>query len=382
MLKWAWRHKRTIAATAVVGGATAYGAYYLYRKKRELEELVETLGLQQLLSGGEGAHDHSSTREERVREHFADMQREADRLLLDALPRLQEQVTSLLVTDALQDQLRAAGASAEPGRWHELKVLTISRLLTAQYALVLALLAVRIRLNIIGRHYLLEAQAVADGSRLDGALSKITKKRFLSMEHLLSDGLQPLQEQVLACVRSHLASELPSDADKENYFKALCTTHVTAQQTLDTLAPIRAELERGLTAENGGDPAADVSHNSLLRAFLIDEQTAAHGFIADGDQLSELLGEVRAIVGSAAFRITLDDLLEAAFTTVGEQLHQSTGGVRADTSATSVSLPRVKLLAKLKHLSTATLSGLEPYGISLLTVPSLEEFCWMVYSGD
>jgi len=249
MLRWAWRHRRSIAVTAVVGGGAAYGAYYLYRKKRELDELVESLGLQQLLSGGGSASGASSSasREERVREHFSDMQREADRLLIEALPRLQEQVAALFVTDSLQERLRAEGPSAEPAQWHELKVLVVSRLLTAQYALVLTLLAVRIRLNIIGRHYLLEAQATAEGTRLEGALTKLTKKRFLSMEHLLGEGVQPLQQRVTAAVRAHLAAEMDGVPSKETFFRELCTSSVSAEQAVEALLPIRAELERGLT---------------------------------------------------------------------------------------------------------------------------------------
>lgn len=63
MLSWAWRHRKKIAVTAVMGGATAYGAYYLYRKKRELDELMEKFGLQQLLSGGTSNGGRSSCEE-------------------------------------------------------------------------------------------------------------------------------------------------------------------------------------------------------------------------------------------------------------------------------------------------------------------------------
>ncbi|KOO23337.1 peroxisomal biogenesis factor 3 [Chrysochromulina tobinii] len=333
MLNWAWRHKRKIVATAVVGGATAYGVYYLYRKKRELDELVESLGLNELLYGGSanssGARS-SATQEERVREHFDDTQREADRLLCEALPRLQEQIAGLIMTDALQERLRAEGPSAEPAGWHELKVLVVSRLLTAQYALVLTVLAIRIRLNIIGRHYLNEAQAAADGTRLDGALSKLTKKRFLSLERWLAEGLQPLEQQVTACVRAHLASEAAANTSKESFFSALCTT-----------------------------------------------------------QLQELLDEVRTLVGSNAFRITLEKLLEVTFATVGEQLQQAIGGGNGCGAATGTVpkragtvLTRAKLLPKYKQLSTATLAAHEPYAAALLEVPSLQDFCWQVYLGE
>ena len=471
MLNWAWRHKRKIVATAVVGGATAYGVYYLYRKKRELDELVESLGLNELLYGGSanssGARS-SATQEERVREHFDDTQREADRLLCEALPRLQEQIAGLIMTDALQERLRAEGPSAEPAGWHELKVLVVSRLLTAQYALVLTVLAIRIRLNIIGRHYLNEAQAAADGTRLDGALSKLTKKRFLSLERWLAEGLQPLEQQVTACVRAHLASEAAANTSKESFFSALCTTQVSAAEALTVLAPIRAELELGLrpheagrgssapnadvdaeedaqphqpggrpaghssrparagavlgaraggcaasSASNGHSnppgggkdeaggataataaaaaalPAEDVGRDSVVRGFLIEELNRSHGSVAHGDQLQELLDEVRTLVGSNAFRITLEKLLEVTFATVGEQLQQAIGGGNGCGAATGTVpkragtvLTRAKLLPKYKQLSTATLAAHEPYAAALLEVPSLQEFCWQVYLGE
>ena len=70
--RWAWRHKRTIAVSSVVA-VGGYYAYRLYQKKRELDDLIDSLGLGQLLSGDGGR----PSREERVREHFAATQREA-----------------------------------------------------------------------------------------------------------------------------------------------------------------------------------------------------------------------------------------------------------------------------------------------------------------
>ena len=62
MLRFVWRHKRAIAAGSLVG-LGAYGAYHLWRKKRELDELLQSVGLDQLLGGGNG--DRGSSREAR-----------------------------------------------------------------------------------------------------------------------------------------------------------------------------------------------------------------------------------------------------------------------------------------------------------------------------
>ena len=66
MLRWAWRHKRAIVAGSLIG-AGAYGAYRIWRKKREIDELLQSVGLDQLLFGGANADEssESSSREAR-----------------------------------------------------------------------------------------------------------------------------------------------------------------------------------------------------------------------------------------------------------------------------------------------------------------------------
>lgn len=59
-----WRHKRAIATTSVVA-AGGYCAYRLYQKKRELDDLIDSLGLQQLFGDDSGATRQS--KEERCR---------------------------------------------------------------------------------------------------------------------------------------------------------------------------------------------------------------------------------------------------------------------------------------------------------------------------
>jgi len=136
-------------------------------------------------------------------------------------------------------------------------------------------------------------------------------------------------------------------------------------------------------------PAEDVGRDSVVRGFLIEELNRSHGSVAHGDQLQELLDEVRTLVGSNAFRITLEKLLEVTFATVGEQLQQAIGGGNGCGAATGTVpkragtvLTRAKLLPKYKQLSTATLAAHEPYAAALLEVPSLQEFCWQVYLGE
>ena len=110
------------------------------------------------------------------------------------------------------------------------------------------------------------------------------------------------------------------------------------------------------SSSNGGAAAAADAWRGAVGGFLLGE-LRAHGVVASGDQLHELLAETRAVLGSAAFRLTLADLL-------------------ACSSASSTS----KLLSKLHKLANATLASTEPFGAALLATPSLDEFCWMAYA--
>ena len=79
--------------------------------------------------------------------------------------------------------------------------------------------------------------------------------RFLSTEHLLAEGLVPLQRAVTACVREHLAEETAAAMTKER----LLMTAVTGEEAVATLAPIRAQLERGITAAESAAAWASAS---------------------------------------------------------------------------------------------------------------------------
>ena len=93
-------------------------------------------------------------------------------------------------------------------------------------------------------------------------------------------------------------------------------------------------------------------------------------------------------------------VLQAGFERAEQQLarafapspaHDGSGAapVAAPAAAASVvppqpttSLTRAKLLAQYNKIGAATLSEPAGYAAALLEVPSLEELCWMVYSGE
>ena len=103
-------------ASGLVLGVAGYSAYIFWRKKYELEQLVNSVGLQHLLAAGS---THPS-RDFRVREHFAATQREADRLLKDALPRLHEQLDILIDVNGFKLKMKDEGQMSDMARWQRL----------------------------------------------------------------------------------------------------------------------------------------------------------------------------------------------------------------------------------------------------------------------
>lgn len=195
----------------------------------------------------------------------------------------------------------------------------------------------------------------------------------------LSEGLNELQKDVTDCVRSRFAHEMDVQQTKEEYFRRICTSKLTPEEAMEMLAPIRAELEHGITTASGDGAGVNAPRTSLLRSYLLREQGRAHGIIAEGDQLHKLLLAARSAFESDAFRITLTDLLDTSFSLVASHFHRVVAGSTPDVAA---SFTRVKLLARFKHVATATLSTFDPFAGLLLNVQSLEDFCWMIYSED
>lgn len=160
LVRWLWRHKRSVAVVSVAA-AGAYTAYRLWRRGRSLEELL----LEQLLGaaaadGGGGAAAATRRSEERLHEHFRVTQRECDALLERHVAALRAQVQSQLDPKPVRARMRAEGSEADgSGGWRELKVLGFARAVGSVYVLALLALRLRVRLNIVARHYLAEREA-------------------------------------------------------------------------------------------------------------------------------------------------------------------------------------------------------------------------------
>ena len=135
----------------------------------------------------------------------------------------------------------------------------------------------------------------------------------------------------------------------------------------------------------GFDQEDKLACGHLTAGSFLHEELDSHGVIATGDQLHGLITEAKFVLGSAAFRFTVTDLLTSGFGALATELqvHIGTeGGGAGAAHPRRCSLPLAKLLAQFHKLSAATLSPSEPFVEALLATPSLDEFCWMAYSGD
>ena len=183
-------------------------------------------------------------------------------------------------------------------------------------------------------------------------------------------------------------------------------------------APARAQLEAGLdlptearsvnSVGGGGSGGGGGGGSAIVGSFLLDALDRSQRDVRPEDPLHELLGEVGQVLHTAAFRLTVAELLDASFASVIAALHahmQSTerppaahasgssdrtqlqvgggeGGEGEGVATRIACLPLAKVLAQLHHLAVETLSASAPHAKAVLEAPSLEEFCWLVYSGD
>ena len=70
---------------------------------------------------------------------------------------------------------------------------------------MLLILRLRVYLNIVARHYMLETTASERSApKRSPPLSRTTKLRFLSLEQLTTEGFEPLVSAVRTAVRHHL----------------------------------------------------------------------------------------------------------------------------------------------------------------------------------
>ena len=155
------------------------GVHQLRRRLGRYERLVE--------GARERALPHRECTEERLHEHFRVTQRECDALLERHVAALRAQVQSQLDPKPVRARMRAEGSEADgSGGWRELKVLGFARAVGSVYVLALLALRLRVRLNIVARHYLAEREAsggVLAGPEKRHARELVREQRGRPREH-------------------------------------------------------------------------------------------------------------------------------------------------------------------------------------------------------
>ena len=360
--------RRFLFGAALVGGA--YIAYTVYRQQRQLQELFSELF---------GVATVDASEEARAREHFAETQRECERMLARELPKAQQQLARLLNTDACLQSLRVQG-KFDQARWNELKLVTISRALAEVYVGALFLLKIRIHINIIARHYLAETAIPGSAVAAGGAtrLSEMAKARFLRLDPLCVEGLDALAAAVRAAVDAHIGG-LTLDS------------RFSCEEVLVLLTRIRGDLEEApppgdenMQRNGGGGGGGGGGRLPPVRAFLLRTLSAAGG-VAQGDQLQALLSEVQEILVSEPFHLVLDDVLRAAFDELGLQLRAEYDALASPgAGALPTALPIAKLIPRVRKLAKEILKGdlgNNSYALAMGGADSLADFCWLVYAG-
>lgn len=315
MLSWAWKHRRKLAV-ATVAAAGTYTAYVVWKKKRELDGIV-----QELL----GATSPGPTREAKVRNHFNVAQAESDRsLLVREMQKdggLQMQLERLVDTQGFRKRMKEDGKARDRLAFAKLRSLIMTRTVAALQTLALALVVRRILMTIVARHDLLEKDEELVGKAVESGaaacagthgLNKISKSRFLSMD-VVSEALPSIVDAVGAAVNTR-AAEVPAGGQTPTALEGDALREAKTAEEKALASELTAEQAATLLADAAD--AAAVGVGDALVAVL----TSSRDAVAAGDQLQALLGEVCTLARSGMFSIVVTDLVKEACAVAAREL--------------------------------------------------------------
>lgn len=194
------RHKRKFFVTGVLVGGTALAVQFAQRKLRQYQE------------------DQAREFIERQRrtQHFELTERTCNQAIMGVATPLCDEIRKTLDTQSVLDKLREKPENREE-LWHELKVLTFTRLATLVYACSMLVVSLRVQLNLLGGY--LYKESGSGQNRLTANM----QQAYLSLnQHFLINGVADMSRLIEKKVRSILSPyELKQElslADVEQIF--------------------------------------------------------------------------------------------------------------------------------------------------------------------
>lgn len=312
--------------------------------------------------------------EAQLQVHFQSIQRISDTTTLPSiLPRLKSQLLSLLdisiLTEALTQDKDSSYVLTTQERielWEKLKISSFTRATCCMLALTVAVLFVRVQLNILARHVYLDT--ARDISTLDQAHQKSTlsktcqQKYILLSDFLANEGVKLLKSDVEVAVIDALASkplkELCSLTDLRGIFVSICES--LEHNQVDWLAYMVSKKRL-------------LEHDQKIKQMVAEWDVSSHD---DMESLEQLLGETKDILKSHEFKGVLAASFGVVLDGVIEELESLFQGRE------SAKLPLAKLLPPISGIGVLLLELPEDNKfIQLITnLEEVRSFCAAVYS--
>lgn len=343
-----------MGATAL--GACGYVGYKLWERQQEIMLIYREVS------------KALRTSNNRLKAHYDETQASCDMAVLAHLATLRARLQTLVDVDGLHALVKAETDRAHKlERFEELKLASISRTLTAVYALTLAHLLMRVVTNLIARHLMLEHAPPAperggdcdepsdERALADVGLPVATQRRLLSsMDYLVKgQGLNRLLAVVEPAVRRVCAPVPLTELFGADELRALIAR---ARELLEIGSSAHLRI---LDCMLPPSPAAHGSSQLPPKSGAAPSGAArAPGEDVDAWIDEQLDAELREVVRSAPFAVLFAQTLDACF---GELLADLADRVRQADEPAPKKLPLAKVIPQINNC-LATLLDTSAHG--------------------
>ncbi|KAK9840126.1 hypothetical protein WJX74_003876 [Apatococcus lobatus] len=422
MLAFTKRHQKKLVAAVLAGGSAAVAAYYWWEsdwwtrsqsaeRRGTNDSTADLQGILQQRPRSPATFEEVAAAEESresqgpqtasapepldagLQRHFESIQSISDSTTLpQALRDLQRHVARLTGVHQLLDLLREGkkghGAAATPSgkleTWQQLKVAAFTNAAASAWLLALLDMLLRVQLNILGRHLFLASHLCSNSEMLSEEagpetpglqVSRRAQTMFLDFAHFLPErGSAAMVELAGAAAKKFLMPiDLTDRLGPNDILGILSRIHleVEAQAGKQGWATFMLPSSSEEAQYADAYPPAEPDYTALQPAALLAR---------DEEIVSDMLAEVRDVIGTAKFHAALRASVQAVAARTADGLANSEAGTGLD----KLKLPLAKLIPRVSAAGTAALDSSSTSTRDCLAavsaLPAVQQLCASVYS--